>query len=304
VLVEWVGYDSDSAAMTYQVRLDDGGWLDNGQVTNRTFTNLAEGTHTVTVRATDNELNQVEDSKEFTTYRFVQLSLSCSPYRASGNDYLKVTGTVSDAATGEGLGGLTIGFAYTIQMGGSWATTSAISGSNGGYEFSIRLEQGAIMGLTLTASFTDLNDEYHYTFANATYAAMTLQGRDGVFLTRSTSTLSDFTYTSKVMRFNVSGDSGTEGTTSILVPKSAINGVSGIAITMDGAPVDFTTESSGDYWVLTFIYTHSKHQVEVNMPSPNVLGAIPSDILPILILVVIGTVAAVIVFVVVRRRRA
>lgn len=292
VLIEWVGFDSDSDAMTYSLKLDDGLWEDLGQATSRTFNGLAEGEHTVTVRAVDNDGNQVEDSRTFYVYQHVQMSMSLSPYVKDGKDRLLVTGDVWDAASGEPMSGLSIGLAYSVDGGERWSTHIVASGADGGFQRNFPLEKGVVMGVTLIAELEDRKGVAHTFFANVTYAAMTVQGREGVFLTQSTSTLSGYTYTSTMLRFTITGDDGTPGSTSVLIPRSAMGGVDGVKITLDGVPVDPAVSSGDEYWILTLNHTHSAHQVVVEMPATGIFGTVPNPML-LVVLAMIGVSAAV-----------
>jgi parallel beta-helix repeat protein len=306
ILVEWVGFDSDSPTMNYFVRLDDGAWLDNGQISNHTFTDLTEGIHSITVRAIDNDQNQAEDTRSFTVYQFVQMSVSCSPLLESGESRLLIGGKAWDPVTEEVLAGLTIGLAYSIEQGSSWAVTTTTTDHDGRFQFSIDLEQDAIMGLVLTTERTDRNDEVHYYFQNATYAAVTLQGRNGIFLTQSTSTISNLYFSSNMIKFNISAESGMGGSTSILIPKKSVDGIDDIVVTLDGVRYSFTTTSTDDYWVLTINHTQSAHEILVDIPSINFLGAVSVDASPLLALVVVGVGGsmAIGIFILKRRRNS
>lgn len=303
VTVEWVGVDSDSTTMNYEVKLDDGAWLENGYATNRTFTNLTEGNHTVTVRATDNNLNQAEDSKIFSVFRCIKMSLSCFPCTEGENSTLLLIGDARDSITGETVSNLSIGVAYSIQRGQSWAFTSAITGEDGQFQVSIELDTEAIMGIVLTTNMVDQYSEDHYFFENATYAAVTLHGRDGVFLAKSTSTISDFIYSSNMMKFNVSGESGTEGSTSILIPKEAVDETGSVKILIDGVQQNYTIASNDDYWVLTVNYTHSTHEITVDIAPSGFLGTNSAETMLFIALAAIGVVVVFGIVLIRRRRR-
>ncbi|MEM4539797.1 MAG: Ig-like domain-containing protein, partial [Candidatus Korarchaeota archaeon] len=51
--VAWSGSDALSGIDHYEVRIDGGSWINVGTSTSHTFTNLAEGTHTIEVKAVD-----------------------------------------------------------------------------------------------------------------------------------------------------------------------------------------------------------------------------------------------------------
>ena len=65
VLVEWNGSDGVSGIDHYEIRMDSGSWVDVGTDTNHTFSGLAEGNHTVDVRAVDMAGNDGTDSISF-----------------------------------------------------------------------------------------------------------------------------------------------------------------------------------------------------------------------------------------------
>jgi len=66
VTVEWTGSEGGSGIDHYEIKIDDGSWIDVGTDTNYTFTGLSEGDHTVYVRAFDIAGNFGADSVSFT----------------------------------------------------------------------------------------------------------------------------------------------------------------------------------------------------------------------------------------------
>jgi hypothetical protein len=63
--VTWTGADEISGISHYEIRLDDKPWNDVGTDTAFTLTDLAEGTHTIEVKATDKAGNQKQDTVAF-----------------------------------------------------------------------------------------------------------------------------------------------------------------------------------------------------------------------------------------------
>ncbi|MEM2971785.1 MAG: NosD domain-containing protein [Candidatus Bathyarchaeia archaeon] len=53
VTVNWIGYDSETRIAYYEVRIDQGTWINVGSATSYAFTDLNDGVHTIYVRATD-----------------------------------------------------------------------------------------------------------------------------------------------------------------------------------------------------------------------------------------------------------
>ncbi|MEM3069210.1 MAG: Ig-like domain-containing protein, partial [Nitrososphaerales archaeon] len=66
VQVTWTGSDADTGIDHYEVKLDDGSWLDVGTDTNHTFTGVSDGSHTVRVKAVDGADNSKIALVDFT----------------------------------------------------------------------------------------------------------------------------------------------------------------------------------------------------------------------------------------------
>lgn len=64
--VAWTGSDETSGISKYEIRLDGGTWTDLETDTTYTFTGLADGTHTVDVKATDKAGNTKHETISFT----------------------------------------------------------------------------------------------------------------------------------------------------------------------------------------------------------------------------------------------
>ncbi len=66
VTIEWSGSDADSGIDYYEIQLNSGSWVNKGTSTSHSYTGLADGSHSVTVRAYDNAGNSATDSVSFT----------------------------------------------------------------------------------------------------------------------------------------------------------------------------------------------------------------------------------------------
>jgi hypothetical protein len=65
VTVTWTGSDSGSGINYYETRIDSGSWVNKGTSTSHAYTGVANGQHTVDVRAWDNAGNSAIDSVTF-----------------------------------------------------------------------------------------------------------------------------------------------------------------------------------------------------------------------------------------------
>jgi hypothetical protein len=81
------------------------------------------------------------------------------------------------------------------------------------------------------------------------------------------STVSDlaFNSTSRNLSFTVQGLDNTTGYADVYVSKTLIDDITKVETYMDGNPIDHTTTSSIDSWLLHFTYLHSTHMVVLSM---------------------------------------
>jgi hypothetical protein len=88
-----------------------------------------------------------------------------------------------------------------------------------------------------------------------------------IFEVESNSTVSELTFnsTSLSISFTVSGVSGTTGYTKALISKSLVPTFTGASVALDGKNLAFSVSSSISYWILEFTYSHSIHQVVINV---------------------------------------
>jgi PKD domain len=85
------------------------------------------------------------------------------------------------------------------------------------------------------------------------------------FSSNSTITNMNFNSTTRVLSFSAEGPSGTAGYVNIILEKAPTFNPQGIVVLLDGHPIDYIVESKEQSWILDFIYTHSIHNVIVNL---------------------------------------
>jgi hypothetical protein len=96
-----------------------------------------------------------------------------------------------------------------------------------------------------------------------------LSEEKNVFLVASNSTVSSLAYNStiKELSFKVSGPSGTMGYAEIFMSKTLLQDPSVLTVSIDGKQTNFTSTSVYDFWALHFVYSHSTHNVAINLGS-------------------------------------
>jgi hypothetical protein len=94
---------------------------------------------------------------------------------------------------------------------------------------------------------------------------------NAVFSVVSNSTISALTFDSTKLElsFTVTGPSGTTGFAQVTIAKTLAANIANLKVYLDGKPIEYSTTSTDDSWVISFTYTHSTHQVTVTL-NPNV----------------------------------
>ena len=157
-------------------------------------------------------------------------------------------------------------FSYCVAGTSKWdPIASAPTDSNGFYSAS--WIPSATGNFALKAEWLD-NETYGGTYAvkNVSVSRYEL---DNLFFVESNSSLTSlvFNSTSKEIDFTVSGPSGTIGYMKFLVSKTLMPNLSDYKIYIDGQQVSCTAESTDDYELLYFTYTHSTHNVTIKLPT-------------------------------------
>lgn len=115
-----------------------------------------------------------------------------------------------------------------------------------------------------------------------------------IFSVVSNSTISDlnFNSTNKVLSFTVEGQSDTRGSAKITISKDLITDIKNTEIYIDGKETKYDFMSVNNSWILNINYNHSTHNIMIYLPSAK--GVKINQIIPILVLVVIGIIMTVI----------
>ena len=89
-----------------------------------------------------------------------------------------------------------------------------------------------------------------------------------MFTINSNSTIREFKFDpdNKRLTFTVEGPTGTTGTVNVYIPKATLSSISTLkAYIDDNNQVDFSSTSKGDSWLISFSYTHSIHQIALDL---------------------------------------
>jgi hypothetical protein len=121
-----------------------------------------------------------------------------------------------------------------------------------------------------------------------------------IFSLQANSTVSGFSFdsTNQELMFNVTGPSGSVGCTNVTIAKSFLANVDNLKVYLDGTQIDYIIISSDTFWLLTFTYQHSTHQIKISLPAADepaffditLAGVILTAIIVGVLLSVLGTI--------------
>lgn len=178
----------------------------------------------------------------------------------------KVTlnGALSYLGNSTTIAGVPIELAYSINNGQTWNDiTSVTTGSDGSYS--------AVWAPSATGTFlvrARFAENYPYARSEADRTlSVTLYNNQYVFSVESNSTVTSLAYNSisNQLSFTVSGESGTKGYVRATIAKSLVGDIANLAVTLDGANLQYQVTSTADSWTVQFNYSHSTHSVGIQL---------------------------------------
>ncbi|MFO8109107.1 MAG: GLUG motif-containing protein, partial [Thermoplasmata archaeon] len=112
VTIEWTVQEGTYPVSHYEIRLNDGAWINKVLDTSHTFEGLGNGHHNVTVRAVDTEGNDAEEHMMFTVEtgepEFIPVNVELVVQPKDGEAPLEVTINISADNAGELGGGISV----------------------------------------------------------------------------------------------------------------------------------------------------------------------------------------------------
>jgi len=108
-----------------------------------------------------------------------------------------------------------------------------------------------------------------------TKSVLSQAAENSVFSVSSNSTITSLVFNSKnsELSFTVSGPSGTAGYARAAIAKSLVSNTENIKVYLDDNQLHYEIVSNADSWLLYFTYTHSTHQVRINLASSDTQAA-------------------------------
>jgi outer membrane protein assembly factor BamB len=206
----------------------------------------------------------------------------------------KVTMSGQLKGNGAGINEAPILLSYSVNEGQNWNDITSALTSNGGM-FSAEWIAVATGRFMIRASWQGdypfLGHEAITMLSVAPYEELYM------FSVSSNSTLSElaFNSTSNELSFTATGENGTTGYVKVAIAKELISNIVDLKVYLDGTNLDYTVTSTESSWILKFIYTHSTHNIIINLGELN--GEIPTlnGSTPEILFVAIAVLAAVLI---------
>lgn len=169
---------------------------------------------------------------------------------------------------GSVLSGKTVILSFAVGNSFSWIPIgSAITNENGNYNIQWINDASGIFSLKV-----EWTEDFGYqTTANTTSVSFLPYNNQNLFHVESNSTVSAlaFNSTSSKLGFVVSGPDGTQGYVKTTIAKNLVSNPENIQVYLDGNELNYDISSISDSWILTFAYTHSTHQISIELSQEN-----------------------------------
>jgi hypothetical protein len=248
---------------------------------NSTITHLYlfSGIFNVTLTIFDGAGLNSSCSKLISTRMSTFVSISTSSSSTYAGFKVDINGTLYDL-DGNGLRSEPVVIYYTFPGVTTWFTlTSSITDNLGRYY--VQWIPYATGYFTIKAEWT--GNATHIGASNSITLTVIPYTSQYVFSVESNSTVSTlaFNTTSWELTFTASGPSGTRGYVKVTVAKSLVANITNIRVYLDGNQTEYTITSIDDSWLLTFNYTHSTHQITVDLDI-NIVPEYPTTIILLL----------------------
>ncbi len=220
------------------------------------------------------------------------ISISTESLSATAGSAVNVFGTLMDSNKIP-LQNETVVLSYTFPGAGSWIPISSdLTDEQGNYN--IQWINSASGTFTLKTQWN--GDTIYLGISNTTTLSFLPYENQQVFLLESNSTVNALAFNNETstLSFNVTGPSGTTGYVKTTISKSMLTNSENLQAYLDGKQINYSVSASGDFWVFTFNYSHSTHQISLHMKvDATSTQPIGNEIISIAIIAVFGTILAV-----------
>ena len=194
------------------------------------------------------------------------ISISCKGTSTSSGFKVEIKGKLS--CNGAAISGEAVLISYSATGGKEWKNLTPVNtGSDGSF---IAVWMPCVPGNYIVKAVWEGNSKFNETSTTVNFA-LKAYSEENVFSLTSNSTITEFAFnsTSKELTFTASGPFGTTGYVNVYIPKSLASDISDLKVYVDGYPITYSSESQSDSWIVSLIYSHSNHNIIINLSAPS-----------------------------------
>lgn len=203
------------------------------------------------------------------------LTISCKGSASISEFNTQIEGYLT--VDGNGIPDAPINLIYSVNEGKTWNDLTYVRSDSEGHYSATWLP--SVTGNYLVAANYEGMDSILGTSSEiVNFAVTNFVEKNTLFSVSSNSTVSslNFNSTSLELNFIVSGPSGTKGYVECTIAKSLVSNAENIKMYLDGNQLTYDLSAKAELWILSFTYTHSSHQISINLP-PNLDAPIVSN---------------------------
>jgi len=205
------------------------------------------------------------------------IDLTCKSTTSASGSKVEINGNL--LLNGNSVADSPILISYSVTGGNSWESLTLVNTvSDGSFK---AVWNPDVTGNYLIKATSDATSNMNAA-SKIINLALTPDPEHNVFTLTSNSTITQFAFNpdTKELRFIASGTSGTKGYVNIYIPKTILNDISTLKAYIDGTQTNFTSESQGDSWLISFTYSHSTHTITMAMGDVLQVSNTNTDSLP------------------------
>jgi hypothetical protein len=211
------------------------------------------------------------------------ISISAESMSETAGSAVNIFGKLTDSEN-KPLQNKTVVLSHTFSGTESWIPiSSGLTDEQGNYN--IQWINSASGTFTLKTEWS--GESSSIGVSNTTTLSFLPYQNKQVFLFESNSTVYELAFNNQTstLSFNVNGPSGTTGYVIATISKTSLANGENLQVYMDGNQLNYSVASKLNSWVVTFNYSHSTHQIKIQLQS-NVSSTQPLGNEAILIFVI------------------
>jgi hypothetical protein len=193
------------------------------------------------------------------------INLSCRSSTVNNGFRVEINGLLSNGVSA--LSNKAVQLYYSKDGGSNWQTLTLVNTGGDGKFNAVWISSAS--GVFILKAESPASSEYNQATAvvNLAIEATSGNNEESVFTVTSNSTITqlDFKSETSELSFVASGETGTHGYVTVNIPKTLISDISTLRVYLDNNEVTFTSAQDSDAWIITINYSHSTHNIVMDL---------------------------------------